>query len=249
MAAAAIVIVLVIALVISWSSASTTASPTTPAKAVAVLSAIPASVLGQAAATNHTVSAPMSITAPALTAAGKPLVLYIGAEYCPFCASQRWAVVTALAKFGQWSNLGATHSGSEDVYPNTTTFSFAGATYSSPYLSFQGVELQSNVRQGSTYATLQTMTPAQQRLLQTYDAPPYVSSNGSIPWVDYGGRYVSTGSSYDPGLLAGKSMGQIASDAANTNTAIGQAITGSAGAIVARLCDLTGGQPGSVCNP
>jgi hypothetical protein len=27
---------------------------------------------------------------PALTAGGKPEVLYIGGEYCPFCAAERW---------------------------------------------------------------------------------------------------------------------------------------------------------------
>src|SRR5438552_15983758 len=27
---------------------------------------------------------------PPLTADGKPLVLYVGAEYCPYCASERW---------------------------------------------------------------------------------------------------------------------------------------------------------------
>src|SRR5690348_15801045 len=34
---------------------------------------------------------PAEIKAPALTADGKPRVLYVGAEYCPYCAAQRWA--------------------------------------------------------------------------------------------------------------------------------------------------------------
>jgi hypothetical protein len=52
---------------------------------------------------------PKAITGPQpLTADGKPLVLYVGAEYCPFCASQRWAVVVALSRFGTFSNLGLT---------------------------------------------------------------------------------------------------------------------------------------------
>src|SRR5690349_7346991 len=29
---------------------------------------------------------------PELTANGKPEVLYMGGEYCPFCAAERWAI-------------------------------------------------------------------------------------------------------------------------------------------------------------
>ena len=36
----------------------------------------------------------------ALTEAGLPEMLYMGAEYCPFCAAERWAMVMALSKFG-----------------------------------------------------------------------------------------------------------------------------------------------------
>jgi hypothetical protein len=253
-AAAAIALALVVVFVTGGSSSTSnpasTGAAADPASAVARLAAIPIATLGQAAMTNRTIVPPTSITASPLTSAGKPLVLYIGAEYCPFCASERWAVVTALAKFGQWNNLGATHSGSSDVYPNTATFSFVGATYTSTYLSFQGVELQSNVKQGSGYAALQMMTSEQSKLLQTYDAPPYVSanSNQAIPWVDYGGSYISSGSSFDPGLLAGMNLSQIAAEAGNQNSSVGQSISAAAGAIVARLCVATRGQPGSVCN-
>src|SRR5205823_15010475 len=36
---------------------------------------------------------------------GKPEVLYIGAEYCPFCAAERWSLVYALARFGTFKGL------------------------------------------------------------------------------------------------------------------------------------------------
>jgi hypothetical protein len=32
-------------------------------------------------------------------------MLYIGAEYCPYCAAERWPLVMALSKFGTFSNL------------------------------------------------------------------------------------------------------------------------------------------------
>jgi len=28
-----------------------------------------------------------------------PLVLYVGAEYCPYCAAQRWSTIIALSRF------------------------------------------------------------------------------------------------------------------------------------------------------
>src|SRR5438270_1263439 len=30
----------------------------------------------------------------------KPVFLFVGAQYCPFCAAERWAVVKALSRFG-----------------------------------------------------------------------------------------------------------------------------------------------------
>ena len=33
---------------------------------------------------------------------GKCLVFFMGAEFCPFCAAERWAIVGALDRFGKW---------------------------------------------------------------------------------------------------------------------------------------------------
>ena len=41
---------------------------------------------------------------------GKPEVLYVGAEYCPYCAAQRWALAVALSRFGTFTGLETTHS-------------------------------------------------------------------------------------------------------------------------------------------
>ena len=40
-----------------------------------------------------------------LTLNNKPEILYIGAEYCPFCAAERWSMIIALSRFGTFSNL------------------------------------------------------------------------------------------------------------------------------------------------
>jgi hypothetical protein len=181
---------------------------------------------------------------------GLPLVTYLGAEYCPFCAGERWPLIVALSRFGTFSGLQQSHSASDDVYPNTPTFSFAGSTYTSPYLEFNPVELQSNVRAGNSYQQLQTPTPAQTNLLRMYDAPPYVpaSAAGSIPFIDFAGQYLASGASYDVGTLRGMTQEQIAAALADPSTPQAQAILGSANALTAAICTATGNQPADVCS-
>ena len=158
-------------------------------------------------------------------------------------------MVAALSRFGTFSNLGQTHSSSTDIYPNTPTLSFHGATYTSQYLTFQGVETSSNVRQGDSYAPLDSLTSQQSQLLRTYNAPPYVAagSAGSIPFIDFGNKFISSGASISPQLLAGKSASDISAALADPSSPIAQAIDGSANAFTAAICQLTGGQPGAVC--
>jgi hypothetical protein len=186
---------------------------------------------------------------PALTADGKPLVLYVGAEYCPFCAAQRWAMVVALSRFGSFTNLGTTHSSSSDVYPNTATLSFHGASYRSDYLTFQGVETQSNVRSGSGYAPLDTLTTEQTAVFGKYNAPPYVPANsaGAIPFIDFGNRFLVSGASFSPQLLAGMSGTDIVQALSDPSSPVAQAVGGTANAFTAAICALTDGQPGEVC--
>jgi len=54
-----------------------------PAAVLKDVTTVPASVSDTVGAAGVT-SVPQSIDAPALTENGKPKVLYIGAEYCPF---------------------------------------------------------------------------------------------------------------------------------------------------------------------
>jgi hypothetical protein len=219
------------------------------ATVLAGVTAVPASLLdqvgvGQVNALPKTVSGQ-----PVLTDQGKPLVLYVGAEYCPFCAAERWAVVMALSRFGTFTNLGQTHSASGDAYPNTATLSFHGARYTSQYLSFQGVETESNQLVGNGYAPLDTLTTSQQQIVTKYNAPPYVaaSSAGTIPFIDFANQAVISGASYSPQLLAGMSADQIATALKDPTNPITQAVGGTANAITALLCRLTGNQPSAVC--
>ena len=77
---------------------------------------------------------------PELTLDGKPEVLYMGGEYCPYCAAERWAVAAALDRFGVLSGTKFIHSSPTDVYPSTPTMSFYKSSYASKYVAFVPVE-------------------------------------------------------------------------------------------------------------
>ncbi len=212
------------------------------------VSAVPATSFDQVGLGGGDPPLPTPVQGPALTIDGKPGVVYVGAEYCPYCAAERWATVVALSRFGTFKNLGATHSAAADVYPNTATFSFHGATYTSRYLTFQGVETQSNTPLGNTYAPLDTLTPLQKDLLARYDGPPYFSSAGAIPFIDFGNLYAVSGAGYLPSVLAGMTMSDIAGQLHDPTTPVAQAILGTANVLTAAVCATTNQQPGDVCH-
>jgi hypothetical protein len=229
-------------------AATASGSSSAPAAVTAALSQVPSRAL-DAVGVGTADNPPTAVAAPTLKQAGKTRVLYIGAEYCPFCAAQRWAVAQALSRFGTWAGLGQTTSSASDVDPNTATLSFHGATLASQYVSFTGVETTTNNPVGNGYQPLDTPTPADAALMGRYDAPPYLpaASAGGIPFLDIGGVYVSGGASYDPQLLAEKTQQQIAEALMNPAYPMAQAIDGAANAITAAICKTTSNQPAAVC--
>jgi hypothetical protein len=135
-----------------------------------------------------------------LTSGGKPEVLYMGGEYCPFCAAERWALTAALSRFGTFSGLSFIHSSPSDVYPGTPTLTFYKSRYTSRYVSFVPVEWYGEADDASTptgHVVLQTPTAAQSATFGRY-------ANNSFPFVDIGDKY-TTGVQYDPADLAGMS--------------------------------------------
>jgi Domain of unknown function (DUF929) len=248
--ALAVVIVIVAGLVLakvtsSGDGGTTTAKTGSGSLAPAVLkgvTTVSAATADKVGATGVT-TVPTSVKAPALTADGKPKVLYVGADYCPFCAAERWPLVVALSRFGTWSGLGATSSSSKDVFPSTATLSFHGAKFTSDVLSFTGYETSD-----TNQAPLDTPSAADQATFTAYDKPPYVAgSAGGIPFIDIGGKYVSSGASFGPEILAGKTRAQIAKAINDPSSKIGQAVVGSANVVTAAICQATGDKPANVC--
>jgi hypothetical protein len=234
----------------------------TDATTVAELTKVPASVFNTVGTTSPVapVTPPLDLKGqPALTAtnaSGKkvPEILYIGAEYCPFCAAQRWSTIVALSRFGTWSGLRNMSSSSTDYAPNTPTFTFAKAKYTSPYLVFTSVEEYTNIPDAATafYTTLQKPTAQESALIAKYDTPKYVkgmttSQIGSIPFITFGNKFLVSGASYSPLTLASTTRSTIAAGLSNATSPVTQAIIASANYQTAAICSLTNQQPGNVC--
>jgi hypothetical protein len=237
----------------SGSTSGNTAAPPTGGDLTSVvgqLTSVPASTLDQVGP-GQTAANPTSITGAALTSGGKPEVLYIGAEYCPYCAAERWGVIVALSRFGTFSGLAPIRSAAKDgggnaePYPLTPTWTFAKASYTSSYLTFTPVEGYTNIPDKATgfYTVLQTPTAAQQALLDKYDA----AYQGAIPFIDYGNRYLSVGASYNPAILSGLTWAQIAADLHDPSSSVAKSVLGTANFATAAICSLTNNQPASAC--
>jgi thiol-disulfide isomerase/thioredoxin len=175
----------------------------------------------------------------------RPEVLYVGAEFCPFCAAERWPLAIALLRFGSFKGLSTIASSSTDGFPNTATLDFRGAVFTSSYLTFTEVEVE-NVN----HQPLMTLTKAQNALVNKYDSSKYVpglQQAGSIPFIDFGNRFLQVGSSYSPSILAGLHAKKIASNLSDHNNSVTQSIVATANQLTADICDLTKEQPGKVC--
>jgi thiol-disulfide isomerase/thioredoxin len=163
------------------------------------------------------------------TANGKPVVVYIGADFCPYCAVERWSLIMALSRFGNFSNLHYMTSSSDEG--DYATFTFTGSSYSSKYVVFQSFEQEDRNR----------------NVVTTIPANYSSEFTDSYPFVNFGNKYLLQTLIPDTTILAGKNWTQILSDISTTD-ATGAIIKEGANAITALICSLTSNAPASVCN-
>jgi thiol-disulfide isomerase/thioredoxin len=201
---------------------------------------VPASTLdtvGGGSVTAYNPAPVKAISGAPVTSSGKPEMLYIGAEFCPYCAELRWSMAVALSRFGTFTTpLRGIHSSPTDVFPNTATLTFYQTRYASSYLAFTPVE-----NEKVDHSPLQATTAQQQALWNKYDANSY-------PFIDFGSKYIITAPIYNPQLLQGKTWAQIASALRDPASPIAQGALGAANYITAAICKMTSGQPSSVCS-
>ena len=221
-----------------------------PATVVSHVEAVPvATLVAQALKRPADAEPPQALKAgtAAFTLGGKPAVVFIGAEYCPYCASERWPMVMALSKFGTFEGLRGSMSSATDVDPSTPSFSFYGSSYTSRYLSFLADELATGTEQ-----QLQAPTAEEQALVTKYDTTPYVpaadAGQNPIPFVFMAGRYVLTSTQFNGRVLSGMKWATAAAYLTSGANVTSKAAEPSAGYLVGDICALTHGQPAAVCS-
>ncbi len=253
--AVAVVVVIIVGFVIFKITQSSkppagqaTLAPTltaAPASLVNEVTSVPAHVANSVGLPSQDLVAPPTYKAgqPALTIGGKPAAVFIGGEFCPYCAAERWAIIMAFSKFGTFSGLDETTSSPWDTDPSTPTFSFLHATYTSPYLTFATSEHESNDTDGlGTRTTLQPLTPLESSLWAKYDNPE------GFPFLDIGNKSFVLAPSYEPTVLAGLDQQDVASRLTNAKDPVTQSIVGTSNYLTAGICAITGQKPASVCS-
>ncbi len=207
---------------------------------VSTLTAVGAGSVPAFLAANGQAHPATALSGPPLTSNGKPEMLYIGAEFCPYCAGMRWAMAVALSRFGTLSPLRGIHSApSPEIFPDTATLTFYRATYTSKYLTFVPVENET-----VSHSPLQSLTAQQEQIWRRYEPDPRTRG---YPFTDIGNRYLIT-VLFDPTAMAGKTWAQIASALADPASAIARDVNGAANYFTAAICRVTGNAPASVCS-
>jgi hypothetical protein len=228
-------------------SSTTTTTPPDVAPALAKIASVPAAVLNEVGTGGFAASASTAANAvnvikdsrgvKVAEVDGKPAFFYVGALFCPYCATERWSLLLALSRFGTFSGVTGAASDPTDVFPNTQTFSFVGSTYTSQYVSFSPVEVEDVDRQ-----PLQSLTATEKEILSAWN--PGVD----IPFLYIGNKFLGGLPNWvNPENLAGLTRTQIAADLSNPNSPVGREIDANANYLTAAICSVDGDRPASVC--
>jgi hypothetical protein len=248
-----VVLVIVLAFIVvklsqgspSSSGSSSTTGTALPASVTSQVTGVPAATLdkiGRGAVPAFTQGKPPFTpgSGAPLTSGGKPEMLYIGAEYCPYCAAMRWSMAVALSRFGTLTPLHGIHSSPSDTDPNTATLTFYKTGYHSPYLAFTPIENQT-----VNHGALQNPTQAQNAVWAKYEPDP---NTRGYPFIAFSNKQVMKGPIYDAAVLQGKSWSQIAAALKDPTSPIAQSVNGAANYITGAICQMTNNQPANVCN-
>lgn len=161
---------------------------------------------------------------------GKPLVFFMGAGFCPFCAAERWAIVEALKNFGTWEDLVEEKSaGHDEKYLNVPTMSFARARYSSEFIEFVGRETADR-----NFEPLQELDEKDYEILDTFN-PDQI-----IPFLLVDGQFMQVGAGYSPKLIEGMDHSRVRTELENPNSEVGKAIRDEIDNITALVCKSIG---------
>jgi hypothetical protein len=251
-----ILLIVVILLVVKVTRGTTEviAPPVAPAPGAVVqdVATVPSLVFNTVGAPAPVGPLPVALSGqPPLLLDGRAGVVYVGSEFCPYCAAERWALVVALDRFGTFRHLGATTSSSAEAFPGLATFSFVGTTYRSRYLAWSATEEYGPVLSPTApagFPPLRPPPPLARTLMRRYGSGP--AAGATLPFIDIGNRVLVEGADtgFSPGALQGLSMSQIAGDLSEPTSPVAQVIVGAANELTAALCTTTNEKPTRVCH-
>jgi thiol-disulfide isomerase/thioredoxin len=166
---------------------------------------------------------------------GRLFVFFMGAEHCPHCAAERWSIVRALQKFGQWSGLKQTISAARDeLFLNLPTYDLTEASYTSQHVEFVAREIKDR-----EFKPLQKLLKTEEKLVRQYN------SERSIPFLLIGGRFMQIGAGFTPKIFIGHTFRQTETELKKAESEIRKTIDAEANIIAALMC--VAGLPQELC--
>jgi len=166
---------------------------------------------------------------------GKLFVFFMGAEYCPYCAAERWAIVRALSKYGQWTGLKQTMSAARDEpFLNLPTYDLIEATYTSQHIEFVAREIKDR-----EFKPLQKLLKTEEKLVRKYNPEK------KIPFLLIGGRFMQIEAGFSPKIFIGHTFRQTETELKKIESDIRKTIDDEASIISALLC--ISGLPPELC--
>ncbi len=173
----------------------------------------------------------------------KPVVFFYGAEFAPYAASERWPLIIALSRFGTFNRLGIMQSSPTTAFANLSTFTFWQSSYSSKYIILEAVERYSSLNPtGGRYLGLEKPDARQRAAVASAG-----TGANTFAVLDIANRWMLTGASFSPTVLAGLTQDQIAGNLTTPAAPLTQAVIASANEITASICSVDGDRPDAAC--
>jgi hypothetical protein len=192
---------------------------------------------------------PVGGQSPLIGPNGHPEIFYVGGEFCEYCATERWAILNALSRFGSFSHLTQLRSYDDRL----ATFSFYQSSYTSPFVDFVPVEHIGNTKDLlGQFVTHQPFQGNQQQLFNRYASASYLPTGQGLPFIDLNNQYL-LGGGIQPAVFQNTEGGslswqQIADALQTPSSPVARQILGTANYLTAAICLATNQQPGSVCH-
>ncbi len=157
---------------------------------------------------------------------GKLFVFFMGAEHCPHCAAERWSIVRALQKYGQWGGLKQTISAARDEpFLNLPTYDFTEATYTSDHIHFVAREIKDR-----EFKSLQKLQKTEEKIVRKFNAEKI------IPFLLIGGRFMQIGAGFTPKIFVGHTFRQTETELKKHESEIRKTIDAEGNIISALIC-------------